>query len=142
MATRGDVSFTGIGNFPISYPCRISRLAYEANVANGSAHVGKAVCTQTPGAEIELSFDGWSVLGQLGHIEDDNVAEVNTRGFMTFPIDPGKTLVIGYPIIGGEEDGTVRTADPTSTYEICTARGQVVDLVEVDGVDSAIVWMG
>lgn len=138
----GTVSFEGLVQTPITFPCKADRLAYERGVAGGSQHVGKAVCVQFNGAKIELAFDGYSVLGELVLVESDNIAHVRVGGFVKLPVQANASITIGLPIVGSTVDGKVRNST-TNVFEIMVSRGMVVDTVMTGGVLTHVwVYLG
>ena len=117
-------------------------ITYEATVAGGSSHVGKAV-TPSGNGIVRLAGDGQRVLGRLEQVEPDGACAVRVRGQMTFPKGDG-TVAVGNAIVGNlvtAARGYIRQAAAATTptaaegNEARLAQGTITDVSDTAAVE-------
>ena len=118
-------------------------LTYEATVAGGSSHVGKAVMMSGNGV-VRLVGDADRVLGRLEQVEPDGACAVRVRGQMTFPKGDG-TVAVNRPFVGnllGAARGYIRqVAAAGGAYAQAAAadaekgRGVITDVADSAAVE-------
>lgn len=127
---RDTVDFVGIGYEAQSFLIDDSTITYSATETNGSAEVGLAV-NLSADKTVQLVGDGELVLGKLISVESDNIAIVQTGGYMTLPGGDGATLTIGEKIVGdlgaASAEGYVRAVASATAAELAHARGIIID---------------
>lgn len=127
---RADVSLKGIKVTRATYIIDDSTITYEATVANGTSHVGKAV-TLSDDNTIALAGDGVAIEGGLVSVSADGFAEVEISGGVELPAGDGATLTNGKKIVGdlgaASAKGYIREVNTATAAELGVARGRIID---------------
>lgn len=121
---RNTVDFTGtVRENQITFNTD-GTLPFDATVAGGSPHAGKAVGLVANG-QLGLVADGAPVAAQLLHVQRDGKATAMVTGVATLPRGAGLAPVIGGRVVSNGA-GAVRGVAPATLADVAAGRGLVL----------------
>lgn len=127
---RDAVRYDGIKQVRATYPIDASTITYEATVAGGSSHIGKAVTINTSEV-VALCADAEHVAGRLEKVEADGYAVVTVKGYVKLPGGDGAVLTNGKSIVGdlgaAGAKGFIREVATAQAAELGVANGTIID---------------
>jgi len=133
---RLSVNTDGIGFEAVTVKIDNATITYDVTKPNGTAQAGLAV-TLSADDTVALAGDGEHVFGKLLSVSDDNMAAVQTGGFMTLPAGTGAALTLGKAIVGdllATAPGYVREVNTATVAELGVQNGAIVNAADTTAV--------